>query len=98
MESMDPSIAADSAKFRRIFLGQRRGPIPYTGRNVLPYGVRWNKKKKIAQASSLGWASGLPGIWSAIVLELQYANADSVAVTPDSARALGTDLASAIRV
>ena len=64
----------------------------YDGRSDLPFSVRWNTEE-IATASFLGWASSPPEIQVAAVLELPYANAGGVAVTPESARQLGRDLA-----
>jgi hypothetical protein len=97
MGSMEPKIAEEARVFQRVLSRERRGPIAYTGHNDLPYGVRWNSEE-IATPSSLGWASKIPDIWVATLLEVPYANAGGVAVTPDSARQLGIDLAKALRV
>jgi hypothetical protein len=43
------------------------------------------------------WALGLPGSPTATTLEVSYANANGGTVIADSARALGRDLARAIR-
>jgi hypothetical protein len=43
------------------------------------------------------WALSLPGAPTTVTLEVSYANANGATVTADSARALGHDLAHAIR-
>ena len=92
MGSMNSKVVAETAKFQQILRGGQRGPIRYDGRSDLPFGVRWNTEE-IATPSFIGWASNLPDIQVATVLELPYANAGGVAVTPESARQLGRDLA-----
>jgi hypothetical protein len=43
------------------------------------------------------WAEDVPGIYAATSLEVPYATANGQAVTAESARALGHDLARAMR-
>lgn len=95
MSSMVPAVAAETARFQRALAAGRTGPIPYDPRHDLPFGMRWNTAE-IAGRSFIGWASQLPDIWAATVLEVPYANANGVAVTPESARTLGRDLAHAL--
>lgn len=95
MNSMESEVAAETAMFQRILLRKQRGPITYFGRYDLPFGTRWNALE-IANPSFLGWASRLPGIRVATVLEVPYANAGGIAVTTDTARQLGNDLANAM--
>ena len=78
----------------------RRGPLPYAESNNLPFGKAWNKEAEPPGTEPRGfsrWMSALPGVWFAASLELPYANAEGAAVTADSARAFGRDLAEAIR-
>ena len=64
----------------------------------LPFGRAWNTKANYRQGTSFGrWAQDLPGIRLATTLELPYANAAGKAVTTESARAFGADLAEALR-
>lgn len=95
-DSMNPNVAAETAVFKRILRRDRRGPIPYDGRSDLPFGVRWNTEETAAP-SFVGWASQLPGVRVAAVLEVPYANAGGVEVTDESAMQLGKDLAVAIQ-
>lgn len=95
--SMVPAVAAETARLQRALAAHRTGPIPYESRHDLPFGMRWNTSD-IAGQSFLAWASQLPDIWAATVLEVPYANANGVAVTPDTARALGNDLAHALQL
>ena len=96
MNSMAPAVEAETKRFQTVLARELRGPIPYSLRHDLALGMRFNTLE-IATPSFLGWASQLPGIWVATVLEVPYANADGVEVNPDSARALGRDLAVAMR-
>jgi hypothetical protein len=96
MASMDPNVAARTAKFQQILRTEQRGPIRYDGRSDLPFGMRWNDEA-VATPSFVGWASKLPEVQVATVLELPYANAGGVEVTAESARQLGRDLAVSIR-
>jgi len=91
-----PAIWAQQQAFGRILQQVQSGPLVYDPKNNMPYGVGWNNLK---EPRSFGrWASLLPGIRIAGILEVPYANAANQPVTPDSARALGHDLARAIRV
>ena len=81
--------------FSQILEEVRTGPLPYERRHNLPYGESWNTLK---EPRSFGrWAAKLPGIQFATTIEIPYANAGGEPVTPESARALGRDLARAIR-
>jgi hypothetical protein len=86
--------------FSRILESVQSGPLPFSSRNNMPFGTSWNKpdnqKPGDGEASS-GWASELPGIWLAATIEIPYASAGGKPVTPDSAKALGFDLARALR-
>jgi hypothetical protein len=82
----------------RILESNRRGPLPFSVKYNLPYGVSWNTAKNQAAGWSFSrWAASREGIRAAATLEIPYANAGGVEVTPDSARALGRDLAGAMR-
>ncbi len=82
-------------EFSRILEQVRSGPLPFATRHNLPYGESWNTLK---EPRSFGrWAALLPGIQFASTIEIPYANAGGQPVTPDSARALGRDLAHALR-
>ena len=62
---------------------------------ILPFGTSWNTNRNSATFSN--WAAGIEGIRLASTLEVAYARAGGEAVTPESARALGRDLAKALR-
>jgi hypothetical protein len=76
------------------------GPLKFASKDNLPYGKSWNtaKNRKPDQQASAGWAAALPGVTLASTLEIPYASAGGATVTPASARALGKDLARAIRL
>jgi hypothetical protein len=97
MNSMDAAVAGEAERFQVMLERAQRGPLRYQRRHNLAFGTRWNTAE-IAAPSFLGWASRLPGVRAATVLEVPYANVDSVAVTPESARLLGRDLAMAMKL
>jgi len=59
-------------------------------------GVGWNNLK--GKQANAKWSENLPGILVGTSLELPYASAGGQPVTAESARALGRDLARAIRL
>ncbi len=76
----------------------QKGPLLYRAEDNVPYGTAWNTAANFTQGKSFGnWARELPGITAATTLEISYANANGTTVTADSARALGRDLARALR-
>jgi len=73
----------------------RQGPIPFRSGGGMPFGAEWNTE---AGDRHFGrWAEGQPGVWFGGTLEIPYASAGGVAVTAATARALGRDLAEALR-
>ena len=71
------------------------GPLPYRRKQNLPHGQMWNT---LDEPRSFGrWAALQPGVQVAATIEIPYATATEVAVTDQSARALGHDLARAMR-
>jgi len=82
-------------RFSAILEEVRQGPLPYHRAQNLPHGQMWNT---LAEPRSFGrWASLLPGVLVAATIEIPYASAGGVMVTDHSARALGGDLARAMR-
>jgi hypothetical protein len=76
-----------------------RGPLPFRSSGNVPWGTSWNLPSNLKSFKSFAlWASGLPGIGIATTVEIPYANALGGTVTAESARALGTDLARAMRL
>jgi hypothetical protein len=87
-----------ASRFAEVLESARTGPLPYHATDNLPFGQGWNTETNQGGGKSFGrWASELPGIDFATTIEIAYANASGAAVTPDSARAFGRDLAAAIR-
>lgn len=73
-------------------------PGLYRAKDNMPYGMGWNKSSNFTQGLSFGrWALDLPGSPAGTTLEVSYANSNGVTVTAEVARALGRDLARAIR-
>ena len=85
-------------KLSAILEAGQTGPLKYSSRDFVPFGTAWNTSANFKQGTPLArWALGLPGGPISTTLEVSYANANGATVTADSARALGRDLARAIR-
>jgi hypothetical protein len=95
----DQAIWTRAMDLSRVLESTRTGPLPYHVADNLPFGQAWNTDNNYASGKSFGrWAGELPGIDIATAIEIPYANAGGVAVTPESARAFGHDLARALRL
>jgi hypothetical protein len=85
-------------KLSKLLEETQTGALRYRAKDNLPYGTAWNKAESFTLGTSFGrWAIDLPGITAATTIEISYANANGTTVTAESARALGRDLARAIR-
>ncbi len=94
----DEKIWSEVFKFSRLLETNQRGPIFYRSKNNMPYGQGWNTEKNFTAGKPFShFASELPGIRLATTIEVAYANAEGDEVTDASARALGNDLARALR-
>ncbi|GHT14945.1 hypothetical protein FACS1894170_12340 [Planctomycetales bacterium] len=89
----------EAQRFGTILEKERQGTIPYRERNNLKFGILWNvpSNYKYPKLYCTGWGAMLPNTVFASPLELPFANAEGIVVDADSARALGNDLARAIR-
>jgi hypothetical protein len=85
--------------FSQVLESVARGPLPFHATDNLPYGQEWNvlEGTGIGKVACTRWAAGLPGVHLSSSLEVPYANAHGVEVTPESCRALGRDIAAALR-
>lgn len=94
----DPQKWAEQQKFGQLLESVRRGPLPYYQKDDLPFGKAWNVDSNSSDGLSFSkWAEVQPGVRFALGLEIPYANANGVAVTAESARAFGSDLAWALK-
>ncbi len=85
-------------RFSEILQQDQSGPLVFDSRNNLPFGQAWNTAANYRSGKSFGrWASEIPGISFGGGIEIPYADVDGEAVTAHSARALGRDLARALR-
>ncbi len=82
-------------QFCRVLQEVQTGPLVYNPKNNLPWGQAWNTLKEPRSCSR--WTATLPGVLVATTIEIPYANVAGTPVTAESARALGRDLARAIR-
>jgi hypothetical protein len=95
----DPRVWAGQQAFGHVLERTRTGPLPFTTRDgLLPHGVAWNTSANTRDGRSFGqWAaSAFPSARLVTTIEIAYADALGVEVTPVSARALGHDLLRAI--
>jgi len=93
----DPEMWARVGRFSQILQASIRGPLPYDPAHNMPFGTAWNTAANSGgRTSSSRWAATIPGIELAASIEIPYANAGGQAVTAETARAFGHDIARAI--
>jgi len=96
--SQDEENSKRIQKLSAILESLQSGPLKYSSKDFIPFGTAWNTRANFKQGTNMArWALGLPGNPTTTTLEVSYANANGTTVTADSARALGRDLARAIR-
>jgi len=92
-----PRIWTEQERLGTILESACKGPLPYKAANNLPFGTSWNTAANYKGGKSIArWAGELPNVRLAASFEIPYADAGGVAVTADSARAFGRDLADAL--
>ena len=76
----------------------RQGPLPFRADHNLAFGTSWNTADNYRDGMNFSrWAGTQPNIRFAATVEIPYANVSGQPVTPESARAFGADLATALR-
>lgn len=94
----DEAIWKELGRFCQVLESVQTGPLVYSTKNNLPFGQGWNSKSNYGEQKPFShWAAALPGVRVATTIEVAYANASGKAVTDQSARALGRDLALAMQ-
>ena len=73
----------------------QQGELKHFAKSDVPWGKSWNTMKE--PKSNGKWAARLPDIEAAGTIEISYANADGKAVTAESARDFGRDVARGIK-
>ncbi len=95
----DPARWDQQQRFATLVSRIRQGPISYGPDLDLPFGQDWNTGANYHQGLSTSrWAATQPGIVLATTMEIPYATASGVEVNPASLRALGRDLAHALKL
>lgn len=90
--------SGNSARFSSILESLPSRCLPDQAADNLPFGQGFNTPQKLGDGKSMpDWAADLPGLEVAATLEIPYADVTGIAVTPDSARAFGRNLARAIQ-
>jgi hypothetical protein len=92
----DQDIWTRVVHFCKTLERAQKGPLVYSSRNNMPWGSSWNVDPGPGLESCANWASGIPQIKVASAIEIPYADVSGVAVTAESARLLGHDLARAL--
>ncbi|MEX0777126.1 MAG: M14 family zinc carboxypeptidase [Phycisphaeraceae bacterium] len=96
--SSDPAVWEQQCRFSQLLESLRTGPLPYAASDNLPFGQRWNVASNSSQGLTCSrWARALPNMLLSTTLEVPYAIARQQEVNQQTARALGHDLARAIR-
>lgn len=93
--SPDAAMWQRQQRFSRLLQRVQRGSLAHDPKHDLPFGQEWNRTKEARIASRYFGSEGRARL--ALSIEIPYANAGGAAVTPESARELGADLAAAIR-
>jgi hypothetical protein len=94
----DAAIWSNVLRLSTVLERAQQGPVRFDPSRNLPFGTAWNTAANTGPNRSFSmWAGTLPGIEVATTLEIPYANAEGREVNAESARALGRDLARAIR-
>src|SRR5262249_35066337 len=92
----DDEIWKEVGRFSKLLETVQASPLVFDGKNNLPIDKGWNTRA-IGRKSFSRWAATLPGIKAATCLEVPYASVGGKPVTAQSARALGHDVARALR-
>ena len=98
----DPKIVPETARedrFSELLEKVQSGALAYKAAHDLPFGQRWNKGVNYEQGwSSVIWAChNVKGLKVCRSMEIPFANASGIVVTPERCRAFGRDLALALR-
>lgn len=93
--SPDAAMWERQQRFSRLLQRVQRGPIAHDPKHNIPFGQEWNNVQEARSASRYFGSAGRARL--ALSIEIPYANAGGAAVTAQSARELGSDLATAIR-
>ncbi len=85
--------------FSRILEAQCSGPLPFRTVDNLPFGKEWNilSSSEIGKSACAFWGCDQAGVLFSTSLEIPYAAARNIEVTPAGSKALGRDLATALR-
>jgi len=95
--SKNKAIWQAQCRFARILESIRGDALPYRVSNNLPFGMAWNTGGNFKAGKSCArWASELKGIDLATTIEVPYANAGKVTITPKLARAFGATIVEAM--
>ncbi len=96
--SSEAEMWGEQNKFSGFLESVRRGPLEYRASDNIAYGQEWNTAENyIGGKSFTQWAGGLQGVRLSTAVEIPYATVRGEAVTAESARALGRDMARALR-
>jgi len=90
-----PEVWQRQQDFGRVLKRVQTGPLVYDPKHNIPWGQAWNTTGEPKSCSR--WTSTLPGVLVGVTIEIPYANVGGRAVTAETARRFGRDLAEAMR-
>ncbi len=84
----------EQQKFSHLLEALPEKAISYSIANDIPYGIGWNSNRNYSQGKSCAkWCAEIPGIKLATSVEIPYSKAAGRALTPDTTKAFGRNLA-----
>ena len=94
----DPVLWKRQQHLATLIQQHQQGPIPYGPGNDLPFGADWNTNANTVKGlSGSRWGGEQPGVHLGTTFEIPYATASGVEVNPETAKALGRDLARGVK-
>ena len=93
----DQGIWQRTLKLSQCLESCQTGPLRHSAKCNVPFGKNWNQGNGLSSMAFAGWARGLPNIRIATSIEIPYSHVGREPVSADAARAIGRDLAVALK-
>ena len=93
----DANIWRRTLMLSRILESCQVGPLQHDASRNVPFGSGWNQGNERKSLAFDSWASGLPNVQIVTTVEIPFAQVGPTPTSATAARALGRDLATAIR-
>lgn len=89
--------AAEVGRFREVLRSVPTGPVPYTGKHDIAFGVDWNSGAS-PNSRNFICRHGGPGLRAGFGLEFSYSLTEGAPMTPEGARLFGRAMAQALEI